>query len=101
MTLDEEPRKFTTINTHSLQYNRLLSGVSSVPAIFQRTMKNLLQGIPHVIVWMDDILVGEKEDNNHLANLEAVLKEVVRNWIAAAERELLLLTGLEFKFLDY
>ena len=89
-------------STHtSLQYNRLLSGVSSVPGIFQRTMKNLLHGIPHVIVWMDDILVGEKDDNNHLANLQAVLKEVVRSWIGAAERELLLLTGLEFNFLDY
>ena len=80
MTLDEESPKFTTINTHKglFQNNRLLLGVSSTPGIFQSTMKNPLQGIPHVIVWTDDILVSGKDDNNHLANLEAVLKEVVQ-----------------------
>ena len=64
MTLDEESRKFTTINTHKglFQYNRLPFGVSSAPGIFQRTMENLLQGIPNVIVRMDDILISGKDD---------------------------------------
>lgn len=78
MTLDEEFRKFTTINTHKglFQFNRLPFGVSSAPGIFQRTMENLLQGIPQVIVRMDDILISGKDDNNHIANLEAVLKKL-------------------------
>jgi len=79
MTLDEESRKFTTINTHKglFQYNRLPFGVSSASGIFQRTMENLLQGIPQVIVRMDDILkISGKDDNNHIANLEAVLKKL-------------------------
>ena len=78
MTLDEESRKFTTINTHKglFQYNRLPFGVSSAPGIFQRTMENLLQGIPNVIVRMDDILISGKDDNHHMANLEAVLKKL-------------------------
>lgn len=52
MSLDEESQKFATINTHKglFQYNRLPFGISSTPGIFQRTMENLLQGIPHVIV---------------------------------------------------
>ena len=68
MTLDEESRKFITINTHKglFQYNRLPFRVSSAPGIFQRTMENLLQGIPHVIVRMDDILISGKDDNNHI-----------------------------------
>ena len=37
-------------------------------------MENLLQGISHVIV--DDILISGKDDNNNLANLEAVLKKL-------------------------
>ena len=78
MTLDEESRKFTTINTHKglFQYNRLPFGVSSAPGIFQRTMENLLQGIPNVIVRMDDILISGKDDDHHMANLEAVLKKL-------------------------
>ena len=46
--LDETARKYVTINTQKglFQYTRLPFGVSSAPAIFQRTMDNLLQGIP-------------------------------------------------------
>lgn len=39
-------------------YNRLPLGVFLAPAVFQRTMENLLQGIPMVVVYyLDDILV--------------------------------------------
>ena len=78
LLLDEESKKFTTINTHKglYQYNRLPFGVSSAPGIFQRTMENLLQGIPHVVVQVDVILVSGKGDPDHLANLEAVLSRL-------------------------
>ena len=60
LLLEEESKEYTTINTHRglYQYNRLPFGVSSPPGIFQRTMENLLHGIPCVIVRMDDILLG-------------------------------------------
>ena len=78
LLLDEKSKKFTTINTHKglYQYNRLPFGVSSAPRIFQCTMENLLQGIPHVVVQVDDILVSGKGDPDHLANLEAVLSRL-------------------------
>ena len=78
MTLEEESRKFTTINTYKglFQYNRLPFGVSSGPGIFQGAMENLFQGNSHVIVRMDDILISGKDDNHHLANLEVVLKKL-------------------------
>lgn len=76
--LEEESKKYTTINTHKglFQYNRLPYGVSSSPGIFQRTMDNLLQGIPFVVVRVDDILVSGSSDEEHLANLEEVLKRL-------------------------
>ncbi|CAG2226124.1 unnamed protein product [Mytilus edulis] len=51
IVLDEESRTYVTINTHKglYQYNCLPFGVSSAPGIFQRTMENLLQGIPKVV----------------------------------------------------
>ena len=78
LQIDEESRKFTTINTHKglYQYNRLPFGISSAPGIFQRAMENLLQGIPHVIVRIDDILVSGKDDTDHLNNLKAVLDKL-------------------------
>ena len=75
LELEESSKRFTTINTHKglYQYNRLSFGVSAAPGIFQRTMENLIQGIPHVVVRIDDSLVSGKDDLNHLANLEEVL----------------------------
>ena len=73
--LDETARKYVTINTQKglFQYTRLPFGVSSAPAIFQRTMDNLLQGIPQVCVYLDDILVTGKSTEEHFKNLEEVL----------------------------
>lgn len=78
LELEEGSKKFTTINTYKglYQYNRLPFGVSSAPGIFQRTMENLLQGIPHVVIRIDDILVSGKDDPSHLANLERVLNRI-------------------------
>ena len=73
--LTEESRKYTTINTHKglFQYNRLPFGVASAPGIFQRTVESLLQGIPHVCVYLDDILVTGSTAEEHLRTLEEVL----------------------------
>ena len=72
--MDEPSKKFLTINTHRglFTYNRLPFGVSSAPAIFQRTMEGVLQGIPHVTVYLDDILVTGETKETHLKNLEEV-----------------------------
>ena len=45
--LEKDSRKFVTINTHKglFEYTRLPFGVASAPALFQRTMENLLQGV--------------------------------------------------------
>ena len=73
--LDEESKKFTTINTSKglYQYTRLPFGIASAPAIFQRTMEGLLQGIPNVSVYLDDILITGKSDEEHLKTVEGVL----------------------------
>ncbi|XP_063408205.1 uncharacterized protein K02A2.6-like [Mytilus trossulus] len=78
IVLDEESRKYVTINTHNglYQYNRLPFGVSSAPGIFQRTMENLLQGIPRVVVRVDDIIITGSSKSEHLNNLETVLRKI-------------------------
>ena len=48
-------------------------GVSSAPSIFQRIMDSVLQGIPKVIVYIDDILITGSTDKEHLETLEKVL----------------------------
>ena len=73
--LDEPNKKYVVINTHKglFRYNRLPFGVLSAPAIFQRVMENVLQGMDNVIVYFDDILIAGKSMSDHLDTLEKVL----------------------------
>ena len=76
--LDDASKKLVAINTHKglFQYNRLPFGVSAAPSIFQRTMETLLQGLPGVCLFLDDILVSGQNDQEHLTNLSAVLQKL-------------------------
>ena len=76
--LEDSSRQCTVINTHKglFQYNRLPFGISSAPAIFQRVMERLLQGIAGVVVYLDDVLVTGRTNEEHLESLELVLKRL-------------------------
>ena len=78
LPLTDESKEYVTINTHKglFKYNRLPFGVSSAPAIFQRTMETLLQGIQGVSVYLDDILITGSDNKSHLENLEQVLNRL-------------------------
>ena len=75
IVLDEESQKLVVINTHKglIKYTRLPFGVASAPAIFQRIMEGILQGLDNVTVHLDDILVTGKTQKEHLRNLDNVL----------------------------
>ena len=75
LVLEEDSRKYTTINTTKglFQYVRLPFGISSAPAIFQRTMETLLRDIPGVVMYIDDILVSGRGTDEHYSNLDKVM----------------------------
>ena len=95
LLLDEESKEYVTINTHKglFKYNRLVFGVASSPAIFQRTMDTLLQGIPHVAVYLDDILITGATEAEHLANLEQVLWRLSEAGLRLKRRKCVLLAS--------
>ena len=78
LPLDDESKELVTVNTHKglFQYNRLPFGVASAPAIFQRSMDSLLQGIEGVSVYIDDILITGSSIEEHLQTLDTVLQRL-------------------------
>jgi hypothetical protein len=81
LPLSDDAKKYTTINTHQglYQYTRLPFGIASAPAIFQKTMDAILQGIPHVACYIDDIIVTGKDDRDHLTHLHQVCQRLEEN----------------------
>ena len=47
--------------------------MASAPALFQKLMDTVLQGIPGVICYINDILLSSADESTHMATLEAVL----------------------------
>ena len=83
LVLDEDSRKYVTINTHKglYQYTRLPFGIASAPAVFQRTMDTILQGIDGVACYIDDIIITGKTTEEHLEHLEEVLRRLLRHGV--------------------
>ena len=80
LLLDAESRQYVTINTHRGLYH-LPFRIASAPAIFQKTMDTILQGLPNVFCYIDDILIMGPDDDTHLRNLTAVLKRLQRHGV--------------------
>ena len=78
LPLDEASQQNVVINTHKglFKYHRLLFGVSTALAIFQRYMDSVLQGLEGVVALIDDILVTGETEEEHLQNLDAALQRL-------------------------
>ena len=78
LELHPEARQYCTINTHRglYQFTRLPFGISSAPAMFQKVMDTILQGVPQTLCFIDDILITGSSEEEHLKNLEEVLSRL-------------------------
>ena len=73
--LDESSKKLVAFNTPLglFQYNHMPFGISNVPAIFQRIIDQVIVGIPNCVAYLDDILITDANEDEHLKTLESVL----------------------------
>jgi hypothetical protein len=78
LELEEESRYITTFSTHVglFRYKRLNFGVSSASEIFQETIRQVLQDIPHVKNIVDDIIIYGKTQVQHDRALEATFERL-------------------------
>ena len=100
LLLDDNSKRYVTINTHKglYQYTRLPFGVASAPALFQKFMDTILQGIPQVICYIYDILVTGKDDAEHLKNLAMVLQRLQQHGL---QLQLTKCSFMKMQFYEY
>ena len=80
LSLDEASQEMLTIITHRglFRYRRLIYGVASAPGLFQHTMDYILQGIPNVYCFVDDILIPGTSFKTCLHMVNQVLERLER-----------------------
>lgn len=74
LPLDSTSADLVVIATHIglFRLNRLMYGIASAPAIFQRYLEQLLKDIPGCINYLDDIVVSGTSAEDHLHNLRTL-----------------------------
>ena len=81
LELDEASKELCAVNTHKglFKVNRLPLGVASSSALWQRTIDSILNNLPGVCSFVDDILVAAKTESEHLDRLRSVFKRLHDN----------------------
>ena len=89
MEVHEESKKYLTINTNQglYQYDRLVFGITSAPAIWQRSMDQVLEGVKGTSCILDDMIITGKDDDEHFKNLEEVLKRLEQHGLRAKKEK--------------
>ena len=79
LELDEPSKPLVVINTPFglFRYNRMPFGIANAPAIFQRTIDQVISGIPNCVAYLDDILITGVNDQDHLFTLELVFSRLL------------------------
>uniref|UniRef100_A0AAG5DQM8 Reverse transcriptase domain-containing protein n=1 Tax=Anopheles atroparvus TaxID=41427 RepID=A0AAG5DQM8_ANOAO len=74
----EQSRSLLTINTHRglFSYNRLPPGTKVATAAFQQLMDKMLVGIHGVSSYMDDIIIGGRNQKEHDEVLKQTLQRI-------------------------
>ena len=70
---------FTVPGMGQFQWVTSPMGLLGCPASFQRLMEIVVNGIPNVIVYIDDLLVHSASHKEHLATLNQVLEQLIQH----------------------
>ncbi|XP_052771110.1 uncharacterized protein K02A2.6-like [Mya arenaria] len=76
--VDDDSKEMLTISTHKglFRYNRLVFGIASAPAIFQRNIEQIMADIPGVQIILDDMIITGETSELHLQTLGRVLQRL-------------------------
>ncbi|XP_062551120.1 uncharacterized protein K02A2.6-like [Armigeres subalbatus] len=76
--VDDSTSTLLTINTHRGLYkvNRLAPGVKAAPGAFQQLVDTMLAGLKQTCGYIDDVIVGGENEEEHWHNLNALFQRL-------------------------
>ncbi|UYV79891.1 hypothetical protein LAZ67_18000994, partial [Cordylochernes scorpioides] len=76
--MDEASKNLIVVSTHRglYRYNRLPFGISPASAIFQRCMDSLFHDVPNTVIYLDDIFIGSKDEQEHYRILKMIFDKL-------------------------
>ncbi|XP_064463126.1 uncharacterized protein LOC135374051 [Ornithodoros turicata] len=76
--LSEESKEFTAFSTANGHYHfkNMPFGIKTAPAVFAKLMRHILQDIPNVYHYYDDLLIATTTWEEHVAILQTVLHRI-------------------------
>jgi RNase H-like domain found in reverse transcriptase/Reverse transcriptase (RNA-dependent DNA polymerase)/Integrase zinc binding domain/Integrase core domain len=77
----------STSGTKTFQFLRMVFGVNCAPEIFQREMERILEGIPGIVIYIDDVLVAGETMEEYEATLKLVLARLHDNNLSLNEEK--------------
>jgi hypothetical protein len=95
LPLEECSRELVTVNTQKglFRFRRLPFGVAAGRAIFQRCLESVLEGLNGVIIYLDDICVTGRSEQEHLQNLQAVLNRLRERGLVLSRSKCVFMTN--------
>ena len=94
--LEESSRKYTSFPVPGrglFEYCRSAQGLVNSPSTFQRLLDKLMEGLPNVRVYIDDIVVYNDSYSEHLKSLEQVLARLKAHGFKCSAKKLQLACG--------
>ena len=95
---DQEKTAFITETGKLYQWKRMAFGFVNAPAVFQRCMNQMFQHLDFVIVYIDDIIICSKTEEEHAEHLKQVF-EVLKKWNLKLRIEKCMFFQQEIKYL--
>ena len=85
----EESQGMLVINTHKglFMFTRMPMGYSGSASHWQKTMDTILANIPGVLGYQDDIIIGTRDEKDHLKTLEEVFKRLHQHDLRLNEKK--------------
>ena len=94
--LAEDSRKYTSFPVPGrglFEYCRSAQGLVNSPSTFQRLLDKLMEGLPNVRVYIDDIVVYNSSHEEHLASLRQVMLRLAKHGFKCCVKKLQVACG--------